>query len=167
MGSINKTQVIKDLKEKSILVSREFNAPITDVWRAFTESELLDQWWAPAPWRAETKSMNFSVGGFWLYAMINPENQQHWGRMNYLAIDYLKSYDAEDCFCDEEGNINPDLPVSKGKNVFTETNTGTRVEFKLIYPTEADLQKIVEFGFEQGITICFDQLETLFTLNKI
>ena len=44
MGSINKTQVIKDLKEKSILVSREFNAPISDVWRAFTESELLDQW---------------------------------------------------------------------------------------------------------------------------
>ena len=167
MDSNNKTQVVKDLKEKSILVSREFNAPVTDVWRAFTESELLDQWWAPAPWRAETKSMNFSEGGFWLYAMISPENQKHWGRMNYLAIDHLKSYDAEDCFCDEEGNINPDLPVSKGKNVFTETNTGTRVDFKLIYPTEADLQKIVELGFEQGITICFDQLETLFKLNKI
>ena len=167
MAGSNKTQVTKDLKERSILVSREFNAPVTDVWRAFTERDLLDQWWAPAPWRAETKSMNFSVGGFWLYAMINPENQKHWGRMNYLGIDHLKSYDAEDCFCDEEGNINPDLPTSKGRNVFTATDTGTRVAFKLIYPTEAALQKIVEFGFEQGITICFEQLETFLKSNKI
>ena len=60
----NKTHVIKDLKEKLILVSREFNAPIELVWRAFTESELLEEWWAPQPWRAETKSMNFKVGGF-------------------------------------------------------------------------------------------------------
>jgi uncharacterized protein YndB with AHSA1/START domain len=167
MGSNNKTQVVKDLKEKSILVSREFNAPVTDVWRAFTESDLLDQWWGPAPWRAETKTMNFAVGGFWLYAMIGPENEKHWGRMNYLAIDFLKSYTAEDCFCDEAGAVNPDLPTSKGKNVFTETNTGTKVEFKLIYSTEAHLQKIIEFGFEQGITICFDQLETVFERNKI
>jgi uncharacterized protein YndB with AHSA1/START domain len=167
MESNNKTQVVKDLKEKSILVSREFNAPLATVWRSFTESELLDQWWAPHPWKAKTKTMNFTVGGYWLYAMISPENQKHWGRMNYIAIDHLKSYDAEDCFCDEEGNINRDLPVSKGKNVFTETNTGTRVAFKLIYPTEAALQKIVEMGFEQGIAICFDQLEALYKTNKM
>jgi uncharacterized protein YndB with AHSA1/START domain len=167
MENNNKTQVVKDLKEKSILVSREFNAPLATVWRSFTESELLDQWWAPHPWKAATKTMNFTVGGYWLYAMISPENQKHWGRMDYIAIDHLKSYDAADSFCDEEGNINPDLPVSKGKNVFTETSTGTRVAFKLIYPTEAALQKIVEMGFEQGITICFDQLEALHKTNKI
>ncbi len=165
--STGKTQVIKNLKERSILVAREFNAPVEDVWRAFTDSGILDQWWGPAPWRAETKVMNFSVGGFWLYAMVSPENEKHWGRMNYLGIDYLKSYDAEDCFCDEDGNINPDLPTSKGKNVFTQTPTGTKVAFKLIYASEAHLQKIIEFGFEQGITICFEQLETLFTQNKI
>lgn len=78
MNTNKKTQVIKDLKEKSILVSREFNAPVETVWRAYTESELLDQWWGPAPWRAETKFMNFSVGGYWLYAMVSPENQKHW-----------------------------------------------------------------------------------------
>jgi len=167
MENNNKTQVVKDFKEKFIQVSREFNAPLADVWRAFTESELLDQWWGPHPWRAETKTMNFSTGGSWLYTMISPENEKHWARMNYIAINHLKSYDAEDCFCDEEGNIDPDMPISKGKNVFTETNTGTVVAFKLIYPTEAALQKIVEMGFEQGITICFDQLETLLNANKM
>lgn len=165
--SNNKTQVVKDLKEKSILVSREFNAPLAKVWRAYTESELLDQWWGPSPWRAETKFMNFTPGGFWLYAMVGPEDQRHWARMNYISISHHSNFEIEDSFCDENGTINTELPVSKGKNVFTQTENGTRVEFKMIYPTEADIQTIVEMGFEQGISICFDQLDELFKNNKI
>jgi len=159
----NKTQVSKDLQQRSILVSREFNAPLANVWRAYTEKELLDQWWGPHPWRAETKYMNFTEGGYWLYAMVGPENEKHWARMNYLSITHHKSFSAQDFFCDENGNINTSLPVSEGKMVFTETSSGTLVEFKLIYATEKDLQKIVEMGFEEGIIICLDQLEKLLT----
>src|SRR5688572_24320395 len=101
MTATSKTQVVKDFKEKSVLVSREFNAPVEIVWRAYSEKEYLDQWWGPAPWRAETKSMDFRPGGYWLYAMIGPENEKHWGRMDYKAIDRHKSFDIEDSFCDE------------------------------------------------------------------
>jgi uncharacterized protein YndB with AHSA1/START domain len=161
MSSNNKTQVVKDLKEKSILVSREFNAPLSDVWRAYTEKELLDQWWGPKPWRAETKTMDFNPGGYWLYAMVGPEGEKHWGRMNYKAIDHQKSMQIEDVFCDENGNVNPNLPVSKGNMTFTKTANGTKVDFKMVYSKEEDVQKMIEMGFEQGITICFDQLEEL------
>ena len=159
--SSNKTEVIKNFKEKSIVVSREFDAPIEKVWQAYTDSELLDQWWGPSPWRAETKRMNFKVGGYWLYAMVSPEGQKHWGRMNYIAIDHLRSLEMEDGFCDDEGNISPDLPMSRGKASFIKTPNGTRVEFKMTYATEADVQKIVEMGFEQGITMCIEQLVEL------
>ena len=53
---------------------------------------------------------------------------------------------------DEDGNPNAELSFSKGQIVFTETENGTRVEFKkMIYSTETGLQKIVEMGCEQGI----------------
>ena len=165
--SANTTQVVKDLKEKSVRVSREFNAPVALVWRAFTESEILDKWWGPAPWRAETKFQDFSVGGYWLYAMVGPENQKHWGRMNYLSIDVNKNFHLEDVFCDENGIVNPELPVSKGSNVFTATANGTRVEFKMNYSTEEQLQQIIEMGFEQGITICMEQLNQLILHSQI
>ncbi len=161
------TQVVKDLKEKSILVSREFNAPVELVWKAFTESDILDQWWAPEPWRAETKSQDFSVGGHWLYAMVGPEGEKHWGRMNYLSIETFKNFHLEDGFCDENGIINPELPVSRGSNVFTETASGTKVEFKMTYSTEEQLRQIVEMGFEQGITACLEQLNQLLVNAKI
>jgi uncharacterized protein YndB with AHSA1/START domain len=164
---MNKTQIVKDFKERSIVVTREFDAPVDLVWRAFTESAILDQWWGPAPWRAETKFMDFSVGGYWLYAMVGPENEKHWARMNYLSIDPLKNFHLEDAFSDENGNINHELPVSKGSNVFTKTATGTRVEFKMAYSTEEQLKQIVEMGFEQGITACLEQLQQLISQGRI
>lgn len=167
MKTTSKTQVVKDFTEKSVLVSREFTAPLANVWRAYTESELLEKWWAPEPWRAETKSMNFVPGGYWLYAMVGPEGEKHWGRMNYITINLHKNFNIEDAFCDENGNVTSGLPVSSGQISFTETGNGTLVEFKMIYATEEDLQKIVEMGFEQGITMCMEQLQTLFDQNKI
>ncbi|HEY4617424.1 MAG TPA: SRPBCC domain-containing protein [Flavobacterium sp.] len=163
----NKTVVVKDLKEKSVRVSRAFSAPLEKVWRAYTESELLEKWWAPLPWKAETKSMNFEVGGYWLYAMVSPENEKHWGRMDYIAIAPLESIQIRDSFCDEDGNVNTALPVSTGSIVFTKTETGTLVVFKMVYSTEKEVETIIEMGFEQGITACFEQLETLFQGNKI
>jgi uncharacterized protein YndB with AHSA1/START domain len=160
----SKTNVIKDFAGKSITVSREFAAPIENVWLAYTDSALLDQWWGPAPYRAETRTMNFAPGGYWLYAMVSPEGQRHWGRMNYLSIERHRRISIEDGFCDEHGVINPAMPVSTGEIVFTPTGRGTRVEFRMAYRDENDLRKIVEMGFEQGITACLDQLDTL--LNR-
>jgi len=167
METRNQTEIVKDFNERSIVVSREFKAPLATVWRAYTESELLDQWWGPKPWRAETKTMNFAPGGHWLYAMVGPEGERHWARMNYLAIEFQKRIDIEDVFCDENGTVNTSLPTSKGANTFTVTENGTRVSFKMVYRTANDLQAIVDMGFEQGISICFDQLEQLFREHKI
>jgi len=156
-----KTRITKDFNEKSVIVSRVFDAPEAKLWEAFTTDKLLDRWWGPFPWRAETKRMNFTPGGYWLYAMVSPENEKHWGRMNYLAIDEYKRFELEDAFCDENGNLNHELPASNGSVVFSQTKDGTRVEFKTVYPTVSDLETLVKMGFEEGISISFDQLEQL------
>lgn len=163
----NTTSVTKDLQKKTILVSREFKAPIEIVWNAYTDSTILDKWWGPSPWRAETKSMDFRVGGFWLYAMVGPEGEKHWGRMNYIAIEKYNFIDFEDLFCDENGNVNSELPNSKGRNSFTKKNSGTLVEFKLQLTSEEQLKQLVEMGFEEGIKICFEQLSELINTGKI
>ena len=167
MENTPKTLVVKDLEEKTILVSSTFSAELEKVWRAYTENELLEQWWAPKPWKAETKRMDFSVGGHWLYAMVGPENEKHWGRMDYTAITPQLSFEIKDSFCDEEGNVNTSFPVATGIIVFTKTASGTLVEFKMFYSNEKEIETMIEMGFEQGITACIEQLEMLFQENKI
>ena len=69
----NETVFNKDLPNKKLTVLREFNAPPDLVWEAWTDSEILDQWWAPKPYRAATQKMDFREGGIWLYDMLGPE----------------------------------------------------------------------------------------------
>ncbi|RQO29774.1 ATPase [Taibaiella sp. KBW10] len=161
MESNNKTQVNKDLQAKTIHVSRTFNAPLKTVWRAYTEPELLDQWWGPKPWRAETKSMDFSVGGYWLYAMVGPNEERHWARADYTAINAPENFAAKDGFCDEHGVLNEEMPRSAWENVFTETPEGTLVSIKIVFEKEEYMQATLDMGFEQGFLMGISQLEEL------
>ncbi len=45
-----------DKENNTVEVQREFEGGLPLVWSAWTTPELLDQWWGPEPWRAETKS---------------------------------------------------------------------------------------------------------------
>src|ERR1700760_380793 len=88
----------------TIHVKREFAADLPLVWDAWTKPELLDLWWAPKPYRTETKSMDFREGGVWLYAMVSPENGMHWNKAIYKKIETGQSFSGSDGFCDEDGN---------------------------------------------------------------
>jgi uncharacterized protein YndB with AHSA1/START domain len=59
-------------------VTREFDATVEQLWEAWTTSELLEQWWAPKPWKAKTKSMDFRNRGKWFYAMAGPDGTKQW-----------------------------------------------------------------------------------------
>jgi uncharacterized protein YndB with AHSA1/START domain len=159
---INKeTLVTKDLANKKIVVIREFDAPVDQVWKAWTKSELLDQWWAPKPWKAQTKTMDFKVGGFWLYQMVGPDGTGSWCRADFKKIDAPRSFSAVDNFCDEAGNIDKNFPDMHWKNVFSETGEGTKVEVEIRFDSEAGLEKILELGFEEGFTAALGNLDEL------
>ena len=143
----------------TINVKREFGADLNLVWEAWTNPEILDQWWAPKPYRTQTKSMNFKEGGYWLYAMISPENEKHWCRADYKKIDMKKSYSALDAFCDEEGNINTEFPRSLWSNTFIENGATTIVDITIQYETLADLEKIIQLGFKEGFTMALGNLD--------
>lgn len=63
---MNKTEIRKTEKENQLIITRRFDAPLQLVWRSWTEKELLDQWWAPLPFRTRTEHLTFSEGGQWI-----------------------------------------------------------------------------------------------------
>lgn len=159
MTDLNQLRIEKDFSGRKITIVRNFNAPPQSVWRAWTEPELLDQWWAPKPWKAQTKSLEFKVGGSWLYAMVGPDNTTHWARVDYLSINPNNSFTAADCFCDENGITNKDFPAMYWKNDFLPTEAGTTVHVEITFTDLADLEKIIEMGFESGFTAALTNLE--------
>lgn len=150
-----------DRENKRIKVIREFDAPPEKVWRAWTETELLDQWWAPRPWKAVTQSMDFRVNGKWLYYMEGPDGARHYCRADYKSIVPNKSYEWMDAFCDEKGNISTEMPRMNWKVVFNKTGTGTKVDTEIIFDSIEDLEKIIEMGFKEGFAAAHNNLDEL------
>ncbi len=161
MQSNNKTQVSKDLAKKQITVTREFDAPVNEVWEAWTDSKLLDEWWAPKPWKAETKSMDFREGGVWLYAMVGPDGTKQWCKVDYKTIEPHKNFTGYDAFVDEAGKINDSFPRMFWQVSFTPTAKGTTVHVLITFDSEKDLNKILEMGFAEGFTAAHGNLDAL------
>lgn len=154
-------EFVADKTNHKINVKREFAAPLANVWAAWTQPELLDQWWAPRPYVARTKLMDFTEGGRWLYCMVSPEGQEHWCRADYKKITAQKGYQAMDAFCDDQGNINDDFPRTDWKTDFSESGGNTFVTIELSYATLEDLEKILSLGMQEGFTMALGNLDEL------
>lgn len=160
--TVNKeTKITKDLAARKITVTREFAASPAEVWKAWTDSRLLDQWWAPKPYKAETKTMNFSNGGQWLYCMVGPDGSRQWCRADFKTVEEEKKFSATDMFCDENGNVNEDFPPMHWNVNFAPADEGTVVTVEITFDTEAGMKKIVEMGFEEGFTAAHGNLDEL------
>jgi len=154
-------------ENKTIIITREFAAGIALVWKAWTTPELLDQWWGPQPWRAETKSMDFTEGGYWLYAMVGPEGQMHYAKSTFVKILPEALFTAKVAFSDENGTVNNDFPEGMWENAFKGTGDVTTVTVTKTFDSLEDLEQNIAMGFKEGFTVGLNQLdELLLTLNK-
>jgi PhnB protein len=155
----NETVFSKDLQQKKLHVTRNFDAPLEQVWRAWTEARILDQWWAPQPYRAETKSMDFREGGYWLYCMIGPEGDRTWCRVNWDVIRTGEHISYRNMFCDEAGNPNPDFPPMYWQQDFKAEQDKTTVVIEIRFDRIEDMEMIIGMGFQEGFTAGLDNLD--------
>ncbi|MFB6456736.1 SRPBCC domain-containing protein [Chitinophaga sp. Hz27] len=152
---------IPDKKNNKLTIRREFMAGRQLVWDCYTKSELLDQWFAPAPLTTKTKSMNFSEGGHWHYAMIEPNGTEYWGYTEYHTIKPVDYYTSSDAFSNEAGDINEALPRAEWHVSFRDKGEHAVVEIIVSYKSLADLEQVVQMGMEAGLTATLEKLDLL------
>ncbi len=146
----------------TMTVQRTFAAPVATVWAAYTQSDLLDQWWAPRPWKARTREMQFEEGGHWIYAMVGPAGETHWGKVQYRTIRPQESFTATDAFTDADGQPNEQLPQAKWEVRFSAPDDQhTLVETTVTYDSPAQLDAILQMGMQEGLTQAMQGLDEL------
>jgi len=148
-----------DKAAKTVFITREFDAPLSLVWDAYTKQELLDQWWAPKPWTSKTKFMNFEVGGRRFFAMVSPEGQERWLIQKFTSISPKTNFKMWNAFADKDEN--PELPGSEWDFNFSEQNGKTKVSISIYNESLARLEKMIELGFEEGYSMALKNLEDL------
>jgi uncharacterized protein YndB with AHSA1/START domain len=156
-----------DKETNTVTVKREFAAERSLVWDAYTKPEILDQWWAPRPWRSKTTSMEFKPGGRRLYAMVGPEGEEHWAIQDFTSVTPKSNFRFVDAFADKDQNISKELPTADWNVDFEEKDGNTTVNITIKHKTLEDLETIIRMGFKEGFTMALDNLdEILSNLSK-
>jgi uncharacterized protein YndB with AHSA1/START domain len=153
-------------ENNTLTIRREFLAERQLVWDCHTKSELLNQWFAPAPLTTKTKSMDFKNGGHWHYAMIDPNGPEYWGWTEYNNIKPIESYETLDAFSNAEGLINKDLPRAKWEVTFSEKGENTIVQTIVYYASLNDLETVINMGMKDGMVATLTKLDTLLLTLK-
>jgi uncharacterized protein YndB with AHSA1/START domain len=145
---------------KTVTITKEFDAELSLVWDAYTNAELLDQWWAPKPFASRTKVMDFTVGGKRFYAMVSPEGGERWIVQKYTAISPKTNFKMFNAFADAEENL--ELPGSDWDLTFSEQNGKTKVHISIYNESLERLERIIaDGGFREGTEMQLQNLEEL------
>lgn len=71
----------------TLILHRNFDAPRTLVWKAWTEGEHLMRWLCPAGFKVLFAQNDLRVGGKWRSGMRSPEGNEHIHCGEYLEIE--------------------------------------------------------------------------------
>ncbi|MEX0662642.1 MAG: SRPBCC family protein [Balneolaceae bacterium] len=135
------------MNNRTIHITRNFDAPRKLVFEAFSQPKHIGKWWGPNGFSTTTKKMNFEVGGDWIFTMYGPDGTDYENHIIYTEIvkPELIKYDHYG-HRDEEG----DPPHFKSTIIFTDVVGKTKVEMNMLFPTSEKRNEAAEFGAIEG-----------------
>ena len=155
-------------KKAGLKIVREFKAPKTLVFDAFTSPEAFSQWWGPAGSQLTVESFDFKPGGRTHYKM-DGNGHVMWGLFQYKNIQRAHLLEFINSFADAEGNIitSPfpmDFPLEILNKITLEENKGITTLTIQGHPINAtaaqeDTYFSIMDSMHQGFGGTFDQLE--------
>lgn len=90
---------------QEFVISRVFDAPREQVWRAWTEREQLMKWFGPKGCTLPYATLDLRPGGIFHYAMHTPDGHEMWGKWTFREITAPEKLVLISSFSDAQGGI--------------------------------------------------------------
>ena len=142
--------------DKQILITREFAAPRANVWRAYTEPELIKRWWAGQKGTVTSVEVDLRVGGRWRYVMTANGGFEVAFHGEFREIDAPSRLVNTEAF---EGIPDPDGNAALVTVTLAEKDGRTYLESLTEMRDKAGRDAILESGMETGMQESYDALE--------
>jgi len=152
-----------DISERELVLQRIFDAPPEKVYRAWTEPELLKQWFAPLPWTTPHAELDIRPGGTNLTVMRSPEGVDYPNSGVYLEVIPNERLVFTDAYT--QAWIPSQEPFMTVIVTFEDLGEKTRYTARVLHWTVESRKRHEEMGFYQGWGQCANQLAEL--LKKI
>ena len=139
--------------DRSIHVERVFNAPRDRVWRAFTEPDLVAQWWGRGN-KLVIERMEVERGGHWRYVEHGPDGE-HGFEGRYREV---TPQDRLAMTFEWDG-----MPghVAIETITFEDLGERTKVVNTTLFHTTEERNGMIQSGMETGMNQSFEALDRL------
>jgi uncharacterized protein YndB with AHSA1/START domain len=145
--------------DRDLVIARIIDAPREKVFRAWTDPELMTQWFAPLPWTTPVAQTDVRPGGSSLVVMRDPEGNDFPYRGVYLEVVENERLVFTDAYTSAwEPSEKPFMTVIL---TFEDEGGKTRYTARARHWTVDDSEQHRQMGFHEGWAVCADQLEAL------
>jgi uncharacterized protein YndB with AHSA1/START domain len=140
-------------------LTRLIDAPCEKVFRAWTDPELLNQWFGPLPYTTPVAELDVRAGGANLIVMCDPEGNAFANRGIYLEVIENERLVFTDAYSTAlEPSQNPFMTVIL---TFGAEGGKTRYTARVRHWTVVDREAHEKRGFHEGWGRCADELAAL------
>ncbi len=154
-------------KNNEIVITRTFDAPKAKVWKAWTDTKLIEQWYGPQGFSTRVEKNDLKKGGRIRYVMIGPDGKEYPSEGTILEIKKEEKIVSTDEFGDDfAATTKIDLPKGMISTVlFEEEGQKTKVTITISHPSAEEKAKHEKMGVVEGYNSQLDKLAPL--LKKI
>ena len=145
--------------DRELVLTRLIDAPREKLFRAWTEPELMKQWFTPRPWTTPVIEVDLRPGGSNLIVMRGPDGTEFPNRGVYLEIVKNERLVFTDAYTNAWEPS--EKPFFTGIITFEDEGGKTRYTARALHWTVADREAHEKMGFHEGWGICADQLAEL------
>lgn len=152
---------IQPKSDRELALCRIIDAPREKVYRAWTDPELLKQWFCPKPWRVSRADLDVRPGGSSFVLMNGPNGEEFPNPGVYLEVIPNEKLVFTDAYTNAwEPNAKPFMTAVI---TFEDLNGKTKYTARVFHWSVEDKKQHEAMGFHEGWSICADQLEELLT----
>lgn len=142
-----------------LVLTRLLAAPADKLFRCWTDTALLKQWFVPSPWTIARAEVDLRPGGGSLIVMRDPDGKEYPNAGVYLEVVPNRRIVFTDAYT--AGWVPSAKPFFTAIVTFEPEGMQTRYTAIARHWTEEARQQHEAMGFHTGWGICADQLEAL------
>jgi len=152
-------QNVKPADERELVLTRLFDAPREKVFRAWTDPELMKQWFVPKPWTIASVETDLRSGGASCIVMRDPDGKEYPNNGVYLEVIENEKIVFTDAYT--VGWEPTQKPFFTAIVTFEDEGGKTRYTARARHWRMEDKKAHEEMGFHEGWGQCADQLAEL------
>jgi uncharacterized protein YndB with AHSA1/START domain len=154
-------------QKRDLVITRVFDAPVQQVWNAWSDSKLVRQWWGPTGFTCPVAQMDFREGGTSLVCMRAPKEfggQDMYNTWTYEKIVPMQRFSYLLRFADQEGH--PMDPAQQGLPPAMPKEMRHEVAFKELGQDKTEIT-VTEYGWPVGQMMEMSKMGLEQCLNKM